>query len=196
MPGREGDGKDELIALVTTITDPRQRRPQRWRRPTTSGGSTRPGTTSSRPTCAGPGRILRSKSPDMVRQEIYGYLLTHHAITALICRAATEADIDPDRVKFLAPCASSAAGHRPGGLFPLNPRAGPAAIMADISRRRNLNPSRRHRSYPRVDQAQPGTTPTGSRAPATHGARHPGPATIMPCQPARLATAPSMINLR
>ena len=37
----------------------------------------------------------------MVRQEIYGYLLAHHAISALICRAATEADIDPDRVKFL-----------------------------------------------------------------------------------------------
>jgi len=49
----------------------------------------------------GPGRVLRSKSPDMVRQEIYGYLLTHHAISALVCRAATEADIDPDRIKFL-----------------------------------------------------------------------------------------------
>jgi hypothetical protein len=48
----------------------------------------------------GPGAVLRYKSPDMVRQEIYGYLLTH-AIAALICRAATEADIDPDRVKFL-----------------------------------------------------------------------------------------------
>ena len=48
----------------------------------------------------GPGRVLRSKSPDMVRQEIYGYLLTHHALSALICRAATEAGIDPDRVKF------------------------------------------------------------------------------------------------
>ncbi|MGI8308350.1 hypothetical protein [Saccharopolyspora hattusasensis] len=44
--------------------------------------------------------MLRSKSPDMVRQELYGYLLTHYAISALICRAATEADIDPDRVKF------------------------------------------------------------------------------------------------
>ena len=49
----------------------------------------------------GPGSVLRSKSPDMVRQEIYGYLLTHYAISALICQAATEADIDPDRVKFL-----------------------------------------------------------------------------------------------
>jgi hypothetical protein len=48
----------------------------------------------------GPGRVLRSRSPDMVRQEIYGYLLTHYAISALICKAATEAGIDPDRVKF------------------------------------------------------------------------------------------------
>jgi len=48
----------------------------------------------------GPGRVLRSRSPDMVRQEIYGYLLTHYAISSLICRAATEAAIDPDRVKF------------------------------------------------------------------------------------------------
>src|SRR5216683_2372791 len=32
--------------------------------------------------------------------EIYGYLLTHYALSALICRAATEAGIDPDRVKF------------------------------------------------------------------------------------------------
>jgi hypothetical protein len=44
--------------------------------------------------------VLRSKSPDMVRQEIYGYLLAHWAISGLICQAATEADIDPDRVKF------------------------------------------------------------------------------------------------
>ena len=44
--------------------------------------------------------MLRSRSPDMVRQEIYGYLLTHYAISALICQAATQADIDPDRVKF------------------------------------------------------------------------------------------------
>ena len=36
----------------------------------------------------------------MVRQEIWGYLLTHYAISALICTAATNAGIDPDRVKF------------------------------------------------------------------------------------------------
>ena len=48
----------------------------------------------------GPGRILRSQSPDMVQQELRGYLLTHYAISALICTAATSAGIDPDRVKF------------------------------------------------------------------------------------------------
>jgi len=32
--------------------------------------------------------------------QVYGFLLTHYAISALICRAATEAGIDPDRVKF------------------------------------------------------------------------------------------------
>ena len=48
----------------------------------------------------GPGVVLRSRSPDMVRQEIWGYLLTHYAISALICQAATGAGVDPDRVKF------------------------------------------------------------------------------------------------
>ena len=36
----------------------------------------------------------------MVHQEIYGYLLAHYAISEVICRAATEAGIDPDRIKF------------------------------------------------------------------------------------------------
>jgi hypothetical protein len=35
----------------------------------------------------------------MIKQELWGYLLTHFAINALICAAATEAGIDPDRVK-------------------------------------------------------------------------------------------------
>ena len=63
-------------------------------------GTSRTGNKQLKTYLRGPGRVLRSKSPDMVRQEIYGYLLTHHAISALICQAATEADIDPDRVKF------------------------------------------------------------------------------------------------
>jgi hypothetical protein len=100
VPDRDGDGNGELIALITTITDPgtasalllAQAYHERWEHET--------GNDQLKTHLRGPGRVLRSKSPDMVRQEIYGYLLTHHAISALICRAATEADIDPDRVKF------------------------------------------------------------------------------------------------
>lgn len=100
VPDRDGDGKGELIALVTTLTDPvaapaaalAEAYHQRWEHET--------GNNQLKTYLRGPGRVLRSKSPDMVRQEIYGYLLTHHAISALVCRAATEADIDPDRVKF------------------------------------------------------------------------------------------------
>ena len=99
IPDRDGDG--ELIALITTITDPglasaqelAQAYCQRWEEET--------GNDQLKTCLRGPGAVLRSKSPDMVRQEIYGYLLTHYAISALICHAATEADIDPDRVKFL-----------------------------------------------------------------------------------------------
>ena len=100
VPDREGDGTSELIALITTITDPRQAPAsvlaqayhERWEHET--------GNRQLKTYLRGPGQVLRSRSPDMVRQEIYGYLLTHFAISTLICTAATEADIDPDRVKF------------------------------------------------------------------------------------------------
>jgi hypothetical protein len=100
VPDRDGDGKDELICLITTITDMRaapaqvlaQAYHQRWEHET--------GNDQIKTHLRGPGKVLRSKSPDLVAQELYGYLLTHYAISALICRAATEADIDPDRVKF------------------------------------------------------------------------------------------------
>jgi len=49
----------------------------------------------------GHGRVLRSKSPEMVRQEIWGILLTHYAIRHLMHEAADTADVDPDRLSFI-----------------------------------------------------------------------------------------------
>ncbi|MGH4000079.1 MAG: IS4 family transposase [Pseudonocardiaceae bacterium] len=49
----------------------------------------------------GHGRVLRSKSPAMVRQEIWGILLTHYAIRHLMHEAADTADVDPDRLSFI-----------------------------------------------------------------------------------------------
>ena len=98
---RDGEGSGELIALITTITDPAAASAQELAQAYCERWEEETGNDQLKTSLRGPGAVLRSKSPDMVRQEIYGYLLTHYAIAALISRAATEADIDPDRVKFL-----------------------------------------------------------------------------------------------
>jgi len=44
--------------------------------------------------------ILRSKLPDLVLQELYGYLITHYGIRQLMVEAADQAELDPDRMSF------------------------------------------------------------------------------------------------
>ena len=55
--------------------------------------------------------------------------------------------------------------------------------MADITRKKHLNPRRRHRTYPRVVKRARHNSYRVKR-PGDHGTRHPGPATI------------SLVNLR
>lgn len=45
--------------------------------------------------------VLRSKTPDLVRQEFYGLMMAHFAVRGLMHEAALKADIDPDRLSFL-----------------------------------------------------------------------------------------------
>jgi hypothetical protein len=49
----------------------------------------------------GPRTVLRSKSPDLVRQEIWGHLCCHYAIRTLMWEAADHASVNPDRVSFV-----------------------------------------------------------------------------------------------
>jgi hypothetical protein len=49
--------------------------------------------------------------------------------------------------------------------------------MADITRKKHLNPRRRHRTYPRVVKRARHNSYRVKR-PGDHGIRHPGPATI------------------
>ena len=46
------------------------------------------------------GKGIRSKSPAMVRQELYGLLITHYAIRAFMTEAADTVEMDPDRISF------------------------------------------------------------------------------------------------
>ena len=45
--------------------------------------------------------VLRSKTPDLVRQEFYGLMLAHFAIRGLMHEAALTVTEDPDRLSFL-----------------------------------------------------------------------------------------------
>jgi hypothetical protein len=45
-------------------------------------------------------KVLRSKTPAGVRQELYGIYLAHYAVRVLLAQAALEAALDPDRLSF------------------------------------------------------------------------------------------------
>lgn len=97
-PGR-GD-VEPLYRLITTITDPASAPahelaalyPERWEFETTLDELK----THQR----GPRVVLRSKAPDGVTQELYGYLCVHYAVRWLMHSVALEADEDPDRLSF------------------------------------------------------------------------------------------------
>ena len=100
VPDRTGNGTGELIALLSTITDPAHARAdelaaayhQRWEEETAND--------QLKTHLRGPGKVLRSKLPDLVYQEIWSYLITHHAISELTARASAAADLDPDSISF------------------------------------------------------------------------------------------------
>jgi hypothetical protein len=47
------------------------------------------------------GRLLRSRKPDLVEQEIWGLLITHYAIRHLMHQVAVDIGIDEDRLSFI-----------------------------------------------------------------------------------------------
>jgi hypothetical protein len=78
-----------------------------------------------------PRAVLRSKHPDGVYQEAYGYLCTHYAIRRLMHDAVLQGNIDPDRLSFTRSLRSRAAQHRhPAGI----PTAQPPHINKQSAR--------------------------------------------------------------
>jgi hypothetical protein len=103
VPDRDGNGNAELIVLLSTILhvagdggaggdELAGVYNERWEQET--------GHDQLKTHLRGPGRILRSRLPDLVHQEIWSYLIVHHAICALIAKASAAADLDPDRISF------------------------------------------------------------------------------------------------
>jgi len=92
---------EPLYRLVTTILDPKQAPAadlaalyhERWK----VEGALAELKTQLRGTQV----VLRSKTPDLVRQEFWGLLLAHFAVRGLMHEAALRANEDPDRLSFL-----------------------------------------------------------------------------------------------
>jgi len=46
--------------------------------------------------------VLRSKSPELIYQEIWGHLCCHYAICVLMADTTAHSGHDPDRISFVA----------------------------------------------------------------------------------------------
>ncbi|MDA8265761.1 MAG: IS4 family transposase [Actinomycetota bacterium] len=66
----------------------------------------------------GPRAVLRSRTPELVIQEIWGHLCCHYAIRSLMFDAARTAGRDPDRVSFVAALRISRRSIAQLGVFP------------------------------------------------------------------------------
>ena len=92
---------ESIYRLVTTVLDPKQAPAhelaalyrERWEIETAFD--------EFKTHLRGSGIVLRSKRPDLVRQEFYGLIMTHFAIRGLMHEAALKADEDPDRLSFI-----------------------------------------------------------------------------------------------
>ncbi len=92
---------EPLYRLVTTILDPAEASArelaalyhERWEIETAFG--------ELKTYLRGSKIVLRSKTPDLVLQEIYGLLMAHFAIRGIMHEAALKATEDPDRLSFI-----------------------------------------------------------------------------------------------
>lgn len=95
------EGTEEIYRLVTTITDPNKAPApelaalyhERWEIETALG--------EVKTHLKGKNTVLRSRTPTLVRQEFFGFLLAHFAVRSLIHEAALKVERDPDKLSFL-----------------------------------------------------------------------------------------------
>jgi len=101
IPDREGSGAGDLICVVTSVLDPAEATAEELAAAYHERWECENLIDEVKTHQRGPARVLRSKSPSMVRQEIWALLLTHYGIRRLMCHAADEIGEDPDRLSFM-----------------------------------------------------------------------------------------------
>jgi hypothetical protein len=98
----DGRHNDELYRLFTTILDPNDVSAVDLAAAYTQRWEIESAFDELKTHQRGPRIVLRSKSPDLVLQEIWGHLCCHYAIRTLMWEAADQAGVDPDRASFVA----------------------------------------------------------------------------------------------
>lgn len=156
--------KPELYRLITTILDPEaapaeelaQLYLERWEFETTLD--------EFKTHLRGASTVLRSMTPELARQEVWGVLLAHSALRGLMHEAALRGKHDPDRISFIhtvrvvrrtlprfADFPPSALGEGTRGRARRNPGRDPSAPP---------QPSRQTRGEAKAEQV-PGTEANG-----------------------------------
>ena len=95
------EGAEPIYRLITTLLDPQESPAtelaalyqQRWEIETALD--------ELKTHLRGAGIVLRSKTPDLVRQEFYGLMMAHFAVRSLMHEAALRAHIDSDVLSFV-----------------------------------------------------------------------------------------------
>jgi hypothetical protein len=98
---KDVEGSESLYRLITTVLDHEQAPAkelaalyhERWEIETTLD--------ELKTHLRGAQIVLRSKTPDLVRQEFFGLMMAHFAVRGLMHEAALKADEDPDQLSFL-----------------------------------------------------------------------------------------------
>ncbi len=97
----QGESQSETFRLITTITDPAQASAHQLAAAYAQRWEFESSLREIECQLLTPAGTLRSKSPEMVRQEIWGLLLTHYAVRAFMKEAADTIEIDPDRISTI-----------------------------------------------------------------------------------------------
>jgi len=114
------DGRDPVgpIRLITTLLDPADAPAIELAAAYTQRWAIEASFDELKTHQRGPRTVLRSKTPDLVNQEIWGHLCCHYAIRTLMFDAATHAQQDPTRISFVAALRISRRSIAQTGAFP------------------------------------------------------------------------------